>query len=220
MDSARGRRGARRGECRRWDVQGLSITMPDVTGGQSDLATEQLKKLGFTVIRRVESSDTIAKGSVISTSPEAGVRLASGEIVTLIESAGPVQSGIPSVNLLSLDKAKAAIEAAGFTVGTVKSTYSPDTKDGVVIGSSPEAGKKAPAGTVINILVSNGKVKIPDVVGMTVGKATKLLQGSDLQLLVTVTPDTTCTGQNIGSQSISPGVAAQHSKITIVYCAG
>jgi serine/threonine-protein kinase len=201
-------------------VQGLSITMPDVAGGQSDLATEQLKKLGFTVIRRVESSDTIAKGSVISTSPEAGVRLASGEIVTLIESAGPVQSGIPSVNLLSLDKAKAAIEAAGFTVGTVKSTYSPDTKDGVVIGSSPEAGKKAPAGTVINILVSNGKVKIPDVVGMTVGKATKLLQGSDLQLLVTVTPDTTCTGQNIGSQSISPGVAAQHSKITIVYCAG
>ncbi|MEY4312945.1 MAG: Stk1 family Ser/Thr kinase [Actinomycetota bacterium] len=201
-------------------VQGLSITMPDVTGAQTDLATEQLQRLGFTVTRRVESSDTVAEGSVISTSPEAGVHLAAGEIVTLVESTGPVEQDIPSISLLELSKAKTAIEAAGFVVGDVKESFSPDAKKGIVIGSTPEAGKGAPAGTVVNILVSNGQVKVPNVVGMTVGKATKLLQGADLQLLVTVTPDTSCTGQEIGSQSLAPGAAPQHSKMTLVYCAG
>jgi serine/threonine-protein kinase len=72
---------------------------------------------------------------------------------------------------------------------------------------------------VVDIIVSNGKVTIPDVVGMSVGKATGILQGSSLQLDVTVVPDTTCGGQVIGSQSIT-GEAPQHSTISIVYCAG
>ena len=86
------------------------------------------------------------------------------------------------------------------------------------MGTDPESGKKLAAGELINIIVSNGKVKIPDVVGMSVGKATRLLQGPKLQLDVTVTPDNTCSGQEIGSQSIK-GEAPQQSKITIVYCA-
>lgn len=201
-------------------VQGLSITMPDVKLSQFDLAEAQLKKLGFTVVRRVEASDTVIKGSVISTSPEAGVRLAAGELVTVIESSGPQLSAVPSINLMDIAKARKAIEDAGFVVGKIKEDFSGSAAEGAVIGSNPADGERAAAGTIIDILISNGKVKVPDVVGMTVGKATKLLQSSAIQLSVTVTADTSCAGQTIGSQSISPGPAPQHSKITIVYCAG
>ena len=90
---------------------------------------------------------------------------------------------------------------------------------GAVIGSDPKAGTTLSAGSVIDIVVSNGKIDIPDVVGMSVGQATGILQGSLLQLDVTVIPDTSCSGQTIGSQSIT-GEASQHSKISIVYCTG
>jgi len=90
---------------------------------------------------------------------------------------------------------------------------------GAVIGSEPKAGTKISGGSVVDIVVSNGKIEIPDVVGMSVGQATGILQGSTLQLDVTVVPDSTCGGQSIGSQSIT-GEAPQHSKISIVYCTG
>lgn len=199
-------------------IGSLAITMPDVTNASFDTAESQLTNLGLTVVRRVQSSDTVPDGSVISTSPEAGVNLGAGEIVTIVESSGKQLSAVPSINLMAMEKATAALEAAGFVVGKVTKGYSPTAKSGAVVGSDPESGTKHSAGTVIDIIVSNGKVKIPDVVGMSVGKATRILQGSDLQLDVTVIPDTTCSGQQIGSQSLK-GEAPQQSKVSLVYCA-
>ncbi len=197
---------------------GLSISMPDVTGVSFETAETQLTEMGLSVVRRVESSDSVPKGSVISTSPESGVNLAEGEIVTVIESSGAPLTAVPSVNLMEQAKAISAIEGAGFVVGDITKGYSPTAKTGVIVGSDPEEGTRLPAGSVINIIVSNGKIKIPDVVGMTVGKATRLLQGPTLQLDVTVVPDNSCSGQEIGSQSLK-GEAPQQSAITIVYCA-
>ncbi len=199
-------------------IGNLAVTMPDVTKVSYDTAEAKLQKLGLTVIHRVEASDTVSEGTVISTSPEAGVNLAEGEIVTVIESTGKPLSAVPSVNLLALAKAKATLTDAGFTVGDVTKGFSATAKERDVIGSDPEQGTKLAAGSVVNIVVSNGKIKIPDVVGMTVGKATTLLQGQSLQLDVTVVPDNSCSGQKIGSQSLK-GEAPQQSKITIVYCA-
>lgn len=196
----------------------LSISMPDVANVSFETAETQLMELGLTVIRRVESSDSVPKGSVISTSPSPGVNLAKGEIVTVIESSGAPLIAVPSINLLAETKAASAIENAGFVVGKVTSGFSPTAASGIVVGSDPEEGTRLPAGTIINIVVSNGKIKIPDVVGMSVGKATRILRGPDLQLDVTVISDSSCSGQQIGSQSLK-GVAPQKSSITIVYCA-
>jgi serine/threonine-protein kinase len=192
--------------------------MPDVTNAKFDTAESQLTKLGLTVVRRTQSSDTVPDGSVISTSPEAGVNLAEGEIVTVVESSGKQLNAVPSINLMTIENATKTLESAGFVVGKVTKGYSATAAEGAVFGTDPESGTKLSAGSVINIIISNGKIKIPDVVGMSVGKATRILQGSDLQLNVTVITDTTCSGQQIGSQSLK-GEAPQQSKISLVYCA-
>ncbi len=200
-------------------IGSLAVAMPDVTAESFETAESQLTALGLAVVRRVEVSETVPKGTVISTSPEAGVNLAVGEIVTVVESSGKPVSAVPSIDFMTIADATAALEGAGFTVGTVTPGYSPNALVGAVVGSDPKAGTRVAAGTVIDIVVSNGKISIPDVVGMSVSQATGLLQGSSLQLDVTVIPDTTCGGQTIGSQSIK-GEAPQHSKISIVYCTG
>jgi serine/threonine-protein kinase len=196
----------------------LAITMPDVTSSSFDTAESKLTELGLTVVRRVQASDTVPDGSVISTSPEAGVNLAEGEIVTVVESSGKQLSAVPSINLMTMSKATATLKEAGFVVGKVTKGYSPTAQAGAVVGSDPDSGTKLSAGSVIDIIISNGKIKIPDVVGMSVGKATSLLRGPKLQLDVTVIADTSCAGQKIGSQSLT-GEAPQQSKISIVYCA-
>ena len=196
----------------------LAVTMPDVTSSSFDTAESKLTGLGLTVVRRVQASDTVPDGSVISTSPEAGVNLAEGEIVTVVESSGKQLSAVPSINLMTMSKATATLKEAGFVVGKVTKGYSPTAQVGAVVGSDPESGTKLSAGSVIDIVISNGKIKIPDVVGMSVGKATRLLQGPKLQLDVTVIADTSCAGQKIGSQSLT-GEAPQQSRISIVYCA-
>ncbi len=200
-------------------IGSLAVAMPDVTAESFETAESELTALGLAVVRRVEVSETVPKGTVISTSPEAGVNLAVGEIVTVVESSGKPVSAVPSIDFMTIADATTALEGAGFTVGTVTPGYSPNALVGAVVGSDPKAGTKLSAGSVIDIVVSNGKISIPDVVGMSVGQATGLLQGSSLQLDVTVIPDTTCGGQTIGSQSIK-GEAPQHSKISIVYCTG
>jgi serine/threonine-protein kinase len=200
-------------------IGSLAVAMPDVTAESFETAESELTALGLAVVRRVEVSETVPKGTVISTSPEAGVNLAVGEIVTVVESSGKPVSAVPSIDFMTIADATAALEGAGFTVGTVTPGYSPNAVVGAVVGSDPKAGTKLSAGSVIDIVVSNGKISIPDVVGMSVGQATGLLQGSSLQLDVTVIPDTTCGGQTIGSQSLK-GEAPQHSTISIVYCTG
>lgn len=200
-------------------IGSLAVAMPDVTAESFETAESQLTALGLTVLRRVQESETVPEGTVISTSPEAGVNLAVGEIVTVVESSGKPVSAVPSIDFMTIANATAALEEAGFTVGTVTPGYSPTALVGAVVGSDPKAGTKLSAGSVIDIVVSNGKIDIPDVVGMSVGQATGILQGSSFQLDVTVIPDSTCGGQTIGSQSIK-GEAPQHSKISIVYCIG
>ncbi len=199
-------------------IGSLAVAMPDVTAESFETAESELTALGLTVVRRVQVSETVAEGTVISTSPEAGVSIAVGEIVTVVESSGKPIVTVPSIDFMTLVNATAELEGAGFIIGEVTPGYSPTAEVGAVVGSDPTAGTRISAGSVVDIIISNGKINIPDVVGMSIGKATGLLQGSSLQLDVTVVPDTSCGGQVIGSQSIK-GEAPQRSAISIVYCA-
>lgn len=72
----------------------------------------------------------------------------------------------------------------------------------------------------VTLVVSNGLVLVPDVLGITVGEANPLLSGPDIQLTVRLQPDTSCQGQTVQSQSLSPGEHPQRSEITLTYCAG
>jgi serine/threonine-protein kinase len=199
-------------------IGSLAVAMPDVTAESFETAESELTALGLTVVRRVQVSETVPECTVISTSPEAGVSIAVGEIVTVVESSGKPIITVPSIDFMTLVNATAELEGAGFIIGEVTPGYSPTAEVGAVVGSDPTAGTRISAGSVVDIIISNGKINIPDVVGMSVGKATGILQGSSLQLDVTVIPDTSCGGQVIGSQSIK-GEAPQRSEISIVYCA-
>ncbi len=201
-------------------VNGIAIEVPSVAMSEFVDAEQQLTDLGLIVRRETESSPDVPAGSVIRTEPEAGVRVGPGEIITVVESTGPDLQSVPDVALTTLDAAKALIADAGFVLGTVTTEYSASAKANVVIRSDPGTGVELGAGEPVNLVVSNGKVQVPDVVGKTIQKAKELLEGPAVQYTVIVQTDTTCTGAVVKSQSIRAGDGPQYQTITLVYCAG
>ena len=63
---------------------------------------------------------------------------------------------VPDVVDLDQTAAEADIVAAGFTVGTVTTAYSPTVTLGDVISQDPTAGTYVPAGTSVDMVVSSG----------------------------------------------------------------
>ena len=201
-------------------VNGIAIEVPSVTMSEFVDAEKQLTDLGLIVRRETESNPDVPAGAVIRTEPEAGVRVGPGEIITVVESTGPDLQSVPDLALTTLDAAKALIVDAGFVLGTVTTEYSATAKANVVIRSDPGTGVELGAGQPVNLVVSNGKVQVPDVVGKTIQKAKELLEGPAVQYTVIVQTDTTCPGAVVKSQSIRAGDGPQYQTITLVYCAG
>jgi len=121
----------------------------DYTGKDAAAAQKSLTDLGLKVdASKEENSDTVAKGMVISQSPNDGT-LFKGDTVTLVVSKGPVMVDVPNVVGQQVDQARAALEAAGFKV-TVRKALGGFF--GTVRLQEPGSGQ-APKGSTITLTI-------------------------------------------------------------------
>jgi serine/threonine-protein kinase len=124
------------------------ITIKNYVGKSADQALNELQAAGLQPTTITQSSNSIPAGLVISQNPDGSAPVAAGSTVQLVVSSGaPIT--IPNVYSLTLAKAKAIMEQAGFTVA-VKGN---NAANGIVIGVSPDSGNTATAGSVITLTV-------------------------------------------------------------------
>src|SRR5438270_1554931 len=97
----------------------------------------------------MQSSTTVASGNVISESPTAGTKVASGSAVSLVVSSGPAQVAVPNVVGQMQAAATSAITGAGLTVGAVTQQSSSTVASGSVISESPTAGTMVASGSAV-----------------------------------------------------------------------
>lgn len=196
----------------------LSVEVPQIVGEVYEAGATELTELNLVPERKAEASDIYEEGMVVRTTPEAGTKVAPGQVVQVWVSTGLTLNAVPQVTNMSEAAARTAIETAGFTPGTTTAENSPNIPAGTVIGTSPAAGETLPAGTTVNLIVSNGKIEVPNTAGKSVSEAASTLR--DLGLSVTLSPDTGCSGSVVTSQSLAPGQQNQRSAVTLTYCAG
>ncbi|NIJ05591.1 Stk1 family PASTA domain-containing Ser/Thr kinase [Frigoribacterium faeni] len=192
-------------------------TIPQVVGTTYDDAAAQLGDLDLTVTRTEVPSDTVDEGVVISTDPEPGISVPKNTTVAVTVSSGPVTVAMPSVDGQSLDAAWAAITAAGLTQGQQTSDYSPDVPENTVLESDPAGGTELDEGATVDLVVSNGKVKVPDVTRQTLAQAVAVLD-DQLGLTVQSYVDPGCSGGSVSNQSLPPGDQPQGSTIELGVC--
>ncbi|MEY2694291.1 MAG: hypothetical protein RL142_639 [Actinomycetota bacterium] len=207
--------------------QNPNVAIADVTNQTLEDGSQALSDLGFVVIQEEATSDTIPAGNIISTDPKAGIEAPKGTQVKVVVSTGPSEVAVPSLLGLTEEEAKAALATAGLELGTITSGTSPTAPAGKVIESSPEVGTYTASGSTVDLIVSNGKVEVPDVSSMSLQDAIRQLTSTSVGLKVKIaTQEAGCVnnppqGTTVLGQSIKPGKAAQGSTITLyVACNG
>ena len=192
--------------------------VPALINQTEGVATQTISALGLTPNVEYVANDAVPEGIVIETFPEEGTRVAPGEPVRILVSSGIARFDLPDVRNIDVDDARAILEERGLVVDSVVDTYSPSLQAGLVMATTPQPDTPVRPGDAVTITVSNGKVLVPNVVGLTVGEANPFLTGPSMQLSVRLEIATDCIGQTVKSQSLPPGEHPQRSEITLTYC--
>jgi len=136
-------------------------------------------------IKRVEH-DTIAKGTAIGTVPAAGSSLDLDSEITLNISDGPSAVKIPATLPGRTEAAARDILRQAGLVGAPSTTManSPTVPAGLVITTKPAPDQQVAVGSTVEIIVSTGKVVMPELRGMTRAEAEAALKALGLPVLI------------------------------------
>ncbi|MFF0016000.1 Stk1 family PASTA domain-containing Ser/Thr kinase [Streptomyces sp. NPDC005374] len=168
-------------------------------------------------------SDTVKRGTVISTDPGVGARIRNNDSVSITVSRGPQTVKVPDVQGDALSAAKARLKTEGLQPGMVTREFSDDVPKGSVIATDPDAGTTLRAGSAIAFTVSKGApVDVPDVTGEDLADAKADL--ADAGLKVRIAPARVNSeddaGQVAGQSPRADSQAAEGDTVTLTISKG
>ena len=170
-----------------WYINSGQFTkVPPVLAKTQTQATQQLQKAGLDLgAVRHAYSDTVQRGTVISSDPAPGTRIRDNRSVALTISDGPETVQVPDVSARPLAEARARLKKSGLEPGMITREFSDDVPKGSVISTTPEAGTKRHTGSAITLVVSKGSpVDVPDVTGEDLADAKADLEDAGLTVKV------------------------------------
>jgi beta-lactam-binding protein with PASTA domain len=153
-----------------------SQALPDVTGKPASEAVRLLKEKGFVPKKQSQSSETVAKGHVVSTDPAPATEVQIGGTVTVFVSSGPATVKVPEVKGQQQAQATEALEAAELKP-VVQKREVEEPSPGTVISQSPAAGSQVKPGSKVTVVVAQEPkgVTVPSLLGESEGEALSTL---------------------------------------------
>ena len=175
------------------------VTIPTFTNQEATAVYGKLVSLGLKYSTTEIASDTIAEGSVIRTSPDAGQSVAAGTTVVVYVSVGSDKEKVQVPEVLGYPE-EAAVQTlrdAQFDV-TVTYQLTDYQYDGLVMSQSPASPSMVPIGSKITLVV--GTVDEANVEG----SATVILQTTPPDMPGTVNVTAVLNGSTVYSEVIEP----------------
>ncbi len=178
-------------------------------------AEQEIEDAGFVYVQREDAESSEPEGTFTRQDPAGGQMAPEGSEVEVWFSAGPDTFGVPQVVGLPIDDAREALEAAGLVVGEVEEAPSATVEKDRVISSDPEEGQAVQAGDTVNLVVSNGQVELPDLVGRSQEEAEAALDELGLSFRTTTEESDEEPGTVI-QQSPEAGPVNQGTRVDLV----
>ncbi|MFN2518399.1 MAG: PASTA domain-containing protein, partial [Jatrophihabitantaceae bacterium] len=152
-----------------WFATGRYSHVPKVAGDTVSVAKQELEQAGYQVVTAPAPlfSETVGKNLVVMTKPGPDARVARGQTVTIVLSAGPERFMLPK-DLANKTPAEVRSQLSALPV-RIASALSPETSETVTTGRvtriSPAAGTPVKRDQRVTIFVSTGKpiVAIPHI---------------------------------------------------------
>lgn len=153
---------------------GSKVVVPSIVGATQEEALGALSPLGLTlVISEKRFNEEISEGQIIESDPAGGGKVEAGGQVKVIISQGAERYLIPSLVGLTPEAAVNLLAKLPIKVGDLTEVFSDQAPMGLVISSSPAAGKKVKRDAVINLLISKGieTIDVTSYVGKSADQA-------------------------------------------------
>ena len=162
------------------------VKVPDLTDMTYEEAEAELEDLGLEIEMGNEVfSDKYDEGKIVSQSPKAGMKVKKGKSIRVNISKGSGVETVPSVIGQTVDQARAALEAKGFTLGSVTEEES-DSPEGTVISQNPVAGTELESSQAVSVVISKGRsvkeVAMPGLLGKSLDSAKAEIESAGLKV--------------------------------------
>lgn len=195
---------------------GKEVEVPDVVGLKVTEANQKLTALNLKVTVVKASSDQPVD-TVISQKPPKGQKVKEGREIEITISTGAEQATVPQVVGKTSSEAELEIRGAGF-VPRVQKQYDDKWAENTVMSQDPKGNSQAAKGSTVTVLVSQGKspgkVKMPNLLGMTLEQATKLIQDNDLVIGTTTRePSSQYYINQVCKQSVAAGTMVDQKSL-------
>ncbi|HEV2087278.1 MAG TPA: PASTA domain-containing protein, partial [Cryptosporangiaceae bacterium] len=159
------------------------IAVPNVVGKPQAVAERALADAGLPVKVTSGFSITVAKGSVISTSPKPGARVKEKTVVTLVVSKGPQPVALPDLTNRTRKEAESLLARLKLKVVVIEQDVGNEVaKNGRVLSQDPGPGTVAQGSTVRLTVGKSVVVTVPEVRNMPFDQARDTLRKAGLKV--------------------------------------
>lgn len=164
---------------------GSEVVVPNIVGMSKEQAEKVLKdkKLKLTVAQKVKSDKE--EGTIVECYPPVGTKVKINSEVRVSISGGNILT-VPNLKSMDLDTAKKIISDSKLKLASIDYQYNDYVARGNVISQTPDPDSEVKEGTEIKLVISKGPevkyVKVPSVVGRSLGEAQGALSNAGLSL--------------------------------------
>ncbi len=197
---------------------GGGISVANVVGLTYTDGYSQLTGQSLLVSKASEPSDTVAVDTIIRTDPPAGTLVGDRQVITVYVSAGANTVKVPSLAGLTEEEAAGVLATMKLTLGTITQGNSASVAAGKVVETLPALNTEVAEGSAVNLIISNGKVMVPDVRNLDISEARNAMSAPSVGLPVSIATKGECAGAQgtiVVDQSVAPGLAKQGSAVIL-----
>lgn len=173
---------------------GVQISVPDVRQMPFEEAERMLAENGFSMGQLTKRFDpALPRDLVLHQEPPPYAQVKPGRRIYLTVNSGDApRVAVPDLQFVSMREAKSRLATHRLLLGEVREDTLPAPFKNTVVRQLPAAGDSVLPGTIVSIWISSGLgdsyVPVPDVVGLSVPEAERLLAATRLRLVVLEDP--------------------------------
>jgi len=160
-----------------------TVDVPNVVGKQVSVAKNILEDKHLRVSTSEVTNTDVPAGQVISQSPGSGEKVKEQRTIHLVVSKGVGDITVPDLSGMTVEQARQRLKDLGLVVGKITQGSIEGKSDNTIVAQSPSGDSKVSKGTTVDLVVNKPqtkKVKMPDVVGMTLKDARQVLGSNNI----------------------------------------
>ncbi|MCG2623603.1 Stk1 family PASTA domain-containing Ser/Thr kinase [Arthrobacter sp. I2-34] len=181
------------------------VAVPAVAGMDQTQASNAIWDAGLRPMTVQEYSDDVDSGTAIRSQPGTGEQAAVGSNVNIYISRGREFITLPKdLGGKTEGEVRDRLRQLGLVPGTSEPANSADLPPGSVVSLDPAPGQQVRTGSTVDLMISNGKVTVPQLLDKSEQDAIKLLEDPAVALPYTV--------QTVENSVVEPGTVTAQSQ--------